>query len=252
MSTTPWGRTRRCSTPATPRPASGTLTLASAAADNVGVGDRGPSWPQPLLHHRPQLLDGVHDPELGGQRGHPGSHQHHVRLDGDHDLPGLHQPHHRCEQLRQRGPPEHVRPLLRQLPAQPGLLRRWGHVHGRHPGGRHLLLHDRPDELRPGVHARVEQRGGCLPAASRGLRHRLPAQWLELRHHPDRRQLRPHRGPDHPGRRLEQQRPVGRHLVGSQRDERHPHLPQHHQGQRDGRRRPQWLTASPSGCPPPT
>ena len=56
-----------------------------------------------------------------------------------------------------------------------------------------------PTQLHPGLHARREQRGGRLPAAPRGFRHRLPARGHERRHHPDRGQLRPHRGPDHPG-----------------------------------------------------
>ena len=50
---------------------SGVLTLASAAANNVGVGDEVrvgvTARAQPLLHHGPHLTDGLHHPELGRQ-----------------------------------------------------------------------------------------------------------------------------------------------------------------------------------------
>ena len=63
---------------------SGVLTLASAAANNVGVGDEVrlgvDSRRSPLLHYRPRLIDGLHDPELSRHRRHARSHQHHVRL----------------------------------------------------------------------------------------------------------------------------------------------------------------------------
>ena len=199
--------------------ASGTLTLASGGGEQHRRRRRDPPRSQPLLHHRPHLLDGLQHPELPRQRRHAGSHQHHVRLAGDHDLPGLQRPPAAPRPrwtTKHSGDANHLNTY--DLVAGDYQLNWTCYADARHGLGRRRrrptwsrspATRRTPTTLHPGLHAHVEQRGGRLPAASRGLRHRLPGRGQEHRHHPSLGQLRPHRGPDHPGHGHEQQQRPG-------------------------------------------
>ena len=131
---------------------SGTLTLASAAASNVGVGDEIRQGSNRYYITGRTSLDRVQHPELRRQWRHAGSHEHHLRLDGRSRSSGPSPASTAASTARRRDSPEHVQPGLRELPAQLDVLRRRRHEP---TPDQHHRLHDGPDELHPGLHAHV-------------------------------------------------------------------------------------------------